>query len=123
MRTEFALAEYFMQFGTTQALQHRMTSRHAMAAHMGCQQLAGPQFVGISQFLRLPTGAVLNPNQRVVGQLTRPAWPRQLSQRGIEPEFQALPDAEHYRAAAHIMAPSDRFVACARQRIQQQRRT
>ncbi len=56
---KLTLAEDLVEFGTTQLLQCRMAGGDAVLTHMGIQQFAGPQFVGITQFLGLLASTML----------------------------------------------------------------
>ena len=71
VRSQFALSQDLVEFGAAQLEQCRMTGRDAVLAHVSDQQFVRPQFVGISQFLRLLASTVLYPGNRIVRQLPR----------------------------------------------------
>ena len=85
---------------------------------MSNQQLVRPQFVGVSQFLRLLAGTVLYPGNRIVRQLPRLARSGQFSQCRVQTELKKLLNAEHHGATADVVVLRDRFVTLAGQRIQ-----
>src|SRR4029450_713014 len=116
--SQFALLQDSVEFGATQSEQCRMPGRDAVLAYVSDQQLIRPQFVGVSQFLRLLAGAVLYPGNRIVRQLPRLARSGQLSQCRIKTELKTLLNAEHHGATADVVVLRDGFVTLAGQRIQ-----
>ena len=79
-----------MEFGAAQSEQRRMPGRDAVLPYVSDQQLVRPQFVGVSQLLRLLAGTVLYPGNRVVRQLPRLARSGQLSQCRVQTELKQL---------------------------------
>ena len=66
VRSKFALPQDLVEFGAAQSEQRRMPRCDAVLVYVSDQQLVRPQFVGISQFLRLLASTVLHPDNRIV---------------------------------------------------------
>ena len=102
-----------VEFGAAQPEQRRMPGCGAVLAYVSDQQLVRPQFVGVSQFLRLLAGTVLYPDNRIVRQLPRLARSGQFSQCRVQTELKKLLNAEHHRATADVVVLRYGFVTLA----------
>ena len=114
VRSQFALPQDLVEFGAAQPEQCRMPGCGAVLAYVSDQQSVRPQFVGISQFLRLLASAVLHPDNRIVRQLSRLAGSGQFSQGCVQPELKKLLNAQHHGAAADVVVLRNSFITLAR---------
>jgi hypothetical protein len=119
VRSDLGLRKNSVQFGPAQLAQFVITSRFAFLVNVGRQQSIGPQLLRIAQVLRLLTGAIQHPGNRLVGKLSRLARSRQLTQGSIQSESQTLLNAKNHRVAIHLVCLSDGLISQARQRVEQ----
>ena len=86
----------------------------AVLANVSDQQPVRPQFVGISQFLRLLASTVLHPDNRVVRQLPRLAGSGQFSQCYVQTKLKKLLNRQHNGAAADVVVLRNGLITLAR---------
>ena len=114
VRSQFALLQDLVEFGAAQPEQRRVPGCDTVLVYVSDQQLVRPQFVGISQFLRLLASTVLYPDNRIVRQLPRLAGPGQFAQCCVQTELKKLLNRQHHGAAADVVVLRDGFITLAR---------
>ena len=108
-----------MQFRPAQFAQTWMASRQTVLSHVTLQQSVRPQLVRVTEILRLLTGTVQYPRDRIIRDAAALAGSRQFAQRRINSELKELTDTQCNRVAIHAVGNGDRVVAHAVGALQQ----
>src|SRR5450759_5157638 len=100
-----------MQFRPAQFAQTWMASCQTVLPHVILQHSVRPQLVRVTEILRLLTGTVQYPGDRIIRDAATLARSRQFPQRRIDSKLKELADAQCNRVAIHAVGNGDRVVA------------